>query len=152
MISRCLETGSCAGTEYAQSSVGKMGKVEKMAKIICVEDELDIQEDIVEVLTEQGHQVIAASDGLEGFEAIQRHRPDLVVCDFLMPRMNGGQLFEKLKNEYTDFLKLPFVFLSAHADKRHIENGVTMGADDYLTKPVQFERLIETVNELLAES
>jgi len=122
-----------------------------MANIICIEDEEGIREDIVEELTEQGHSVISVGDGEEGLLAIRNHSPDMVICDFLMPRMTGGELFQKLKDDYPDFENLPFVFLSAHADKEHVENGESMGASAYLTKPVNFDLLVSTVNELLGK-
>lgn len=123
-----------------------------MAKIICIEDEVGIRDDIVEELVEAGHQVIPASNGAEGLQAVWDNRPDLVICDFLMPKMNGGQVFLELKNSYPDFSALPFIFLSAHADKENVENGVSMDADAYLTKPVNFDMLIETVTGLLAKN
>lgn len=122
-----------------------------MAKIICIEDEEHIRDDLVEELTDAGHHVIPACNGAEGLQAIWENQPDLVICDFLMPKMNGGQVFQKLKDEYPNFQDLPFVFLSAHADKQSVENGVTMDADIYLTKPVNFDVLIETVTGLLAK-
>jgi len=121
-----------------------------MIKIVCVEDEATIRDDLVEELSDQGHQVIAVGDGQAGLEAIWEHHPDMVICDFLMPRMSGGDLFQKLKDDFPGFENLPFVFLSAHADERHVQDGVKMGADAYLTKPVNFDLLIETVDGLLS--
>jgi len=120
-----------------------------MAKILCIDDEISIREDIVEELLEAGHQVISACNGIEGFQALVESQPDLVICDFLMPKMNGGQLFQKLKSEYPDFHNLPFIFLSAHADKENLENGMTLDADAFLTKPVHFDSLMDTVNKLI---
>lgn len=120
-----------------------------MAKIVCIEDEIQIQEDIVEELREFGYEVIAESNGKNGLRAIIRESPDLVVCDCLMPEMTGTELFEKLRDDYPEFASVPFVFLSAHADKKHMESGVRLGADAYLTKPINFDILLTTIDGLL---
>ena len=121
-----------------------------MAKILCIEDEISIQEDIVEELSEFGYQVIAESNGRDGLRAIIKDSPDLVVCDCLMPEMTGTQLLQTLKNDYPEFASVPFVFLSAHADERHVEDGVGLGADAYFTKPINFDILLITIEGLLA--
>lgn len=120
-----------------------------MARILCVEDESDIRRDIADELTDAGHEVIARGSGTEGLKAILEHEPDLVVCDCLMPEMTGGELLTVVRRDHPDLHDLPWVFLSAHADKRQIEQGFGLGAQAYLTKPVDFDKLITTIKALL---
>ena len=123
-----------------------------MARILCVEDEDDIRADIVEELIDAGHEIFAASNGLEGLEAVPAFGPDLIISDCLMPKMTGPEFFQALHRELPAFAGTPFVFLSAHADGSHIEEGMALGADAYLTKPVDFDRLLSVVNSLLNRS
>ena len=120
-----------------------------MAKIVCVEDEEQIRAVLVEELTDIGHEVIETRNGKEGLDAILQHEPDLVICDWLMPSMTGLELFTALKVDRPQFADLPFVFVSAHANKEHVETGLSLGADAYFTKPVDLERLLNTVTLLL---
>ena len=122
-----------------------------MANILSVEDEPDIQADIVEELTEAGHHVTTVSNGAEGLSAVAEHRFDLIICDSLMPVMTGPEFFRRLREDHPELNDVPFVFLSAHADRTHVEDGLKWGADAYLTKPVDFAELMNTVESLLAQ-
>lgn len=123
-----------------------------MASILNVEDEADIQADIVEELTDAGHEVITATTGEEGLKAVLEHHVDLVICDSLMPVMTGLEFFHRLRADHPEKRDIPFVFLSAHADSTHVEDGLERGADAYLTKPVDFTELMETVEALLVRT
>lgn len=123
-----------------------------MAIILNVEDEADIQSDIVEELTDSGHQAIAATTGEEGLNAVLEHPVDLIICDSLMPVMTGLEFFRRLRTDHPEMNDIPFIFLSAHADKTHVEDGLERGADAYLTKPVDFTELMETVEALLVRT
>lgn len=120
-----------------------------MARILSVEDEPDLQTDIVEELLDAGHQVVAANTGQEGLEAVIERAPDLIVCDSLMPVMTGLEFFTQLRADHPEMDHVPFIFLSAHADRTHVEEGLEHGADAYLTKPVDFTELLETIDSLL---
>ena len=122
-----------------------------MARILSVEDEADIQADIVEELVDAGHEVITAMTGAEGLAAVIEHTPDLIICDSLMPVMTGLEFFTRLRRDYPEMNEVPFIFLSAHADKTHVEDGLERGADAYLTKPVDFTELMEAVESLLEQ-
>jgi len=117
-----------------------------MSKILCIEDEADLREDIVEELELAGHIVLQAADGREGLEMILKYEPDIVISDITMPRMNGNALLKEIRNNYPKFAVMPFIFLSALADKGDVVDGLSLGADDYLTKPIDFELLITKVN------
>ena len=70
-----------------------------------------------------------------------KHEPDLVVCDISMPRKNGHQLLREVRDTHPHLTEMPFIFLSALADKSDVMDGLTLGADDYITKPVDFDIL-----------
>jgi DNA-binding NarL/FixJ family response regulator len=109
--------------------------------ILCVEDDPETASLLVEALTELGYVVEHAPDGESGLARILAARPDLVLCDVRMPRMGGFELLEKVTAAGPGFAKLPFVFLTALGDREHELAGRRLGADDYLTKPVDFEIL-----------
>lgn len=111
------------------------------ATILCIDDEVLLREDIVEELEDEGYHVLQASDGNEGLKQILQHRPDLVICDITMPRKNGYELLKEVRMEHGISAEMPFIFLSALADKEHVVAGLKMGADNYMTKPVDFDVL-----------
>lgn len=122
-----------------------------MAKLLCVEDESEIQADILEELTDAGHAVATATTGVEALQAIAGDRFDLILCDNLMPVMSGLDLLGRIRSNHPELAGIPFIILSAHADKTHVQQGLERGADAYLTKPVDFAELLGTVERLLAE-
>jgi len=122
-----------------------------MTRILCIEDETALREDIVEEFSDAGYETLAAENGEVGYRAILDHRPDLVLCDINMPDMNGHELLTRLRTEHAELGDMPFVFLSALADRRDIIAGKKLGADDYLTKPVDFEMLLATVESRLGQ-
>jgi len=121
-----------------------------MALIVCVEDEAGIRDLIAGELTDAGHEVIEAADGNEALEVIMRYGPDLVVSDWLMPKMSGGELLKTLRRDHPQFADMPFVIVSAFIDKEYVEQSTGLGVDAYLTKPIDFDLLLETVNRLLS--
>lgn len=123
-----------------------------MKKILCIEDERFLREDIVEEMADAGYQVIQACDGREGLEMIVEHKPDLVVSDISMPNMSGSELVVRLRSDFPQFADMPVIFLSALADRNDVLDGVRMGADDYLTKPIDYEMLIAKVEASLRQS
>jgi len=122
-----------------------------MRTILCIEDEPDIRESICEELVDAGFKVIEAGNGQEGLVAIQQNEPDLVLCDINMPVMDGSALLMCLRENYPDLAGVPFVFLSANADRNFVIAGKELGADDYLTKPIDFDLLIATIKARLGQ-
>ena len=122
-----------------------------MATILCIEDEAELRDIITEVLEEAGYDVCVANDGEKGIEMILEHKPDLVVSDITMPAMDGRELFMELRENHPSFADLPFIFLSALADQKDICEGLKLGVDDYLTKPLNFEMLLATVQSNLRQ-
>ncbi len=121
------------------------GVATSMARILCVEDEEAIRSLIVEELRDAGHEVLEAPDGIVGLAMIEQHRPDLVLCDVSMPRMDGYQVLKRTRALGPGFRVMPFLFLSAMAEPSQIVEGKSLGADDYITKPIQFEELFAKV-------
>ena len=119
--------------------------------ILCVEDEADIRGDIAEELREAGYETVEAANGREGLEAMAEHKPDLVLCDITMPEMNGYEMLTALRDNHPELADLPFVFLSALADRKDIIAGRQLGADDYVTKPVDFGMLLAMVESRLRQ-
>jgi DNA-binding response OmpR family regulator len=115
-------------------------------RILCVEDERETAALIAEELGERGFAVDLAYDGREGFAAILRETPDLVLCDISMPRLSGFELFTSLKAVAPRFAHMPFVFLTALAGRDFELKGRRLGADDYVTKPIDFD-ILEAVIE-----
>lgn len=122
-----------------------------MARILCIEDEADIREDITEELRDSGFETVEAANGREGLEVLQRDQPDLVLCDISMPVMDGYQLLTELREHHPDLAEVPFLFLSALSDREHVISGKSLGADDYLTKPIDFDVLLATVKARLQQ-
>jgi class 3 adenylate cyclase len=119
--------------------------------ILCIEDEEPLRRMITAELRDAGYETIEAGEGEAGLRAILEHRPDLVLCDVNMPVMSGYELLSELREKHPDLRDAPFVFLSALADRRDVIAGKRLGADDYLTKPVDMEVLIATVESRLMQ-
>jgi DNA-binding response OmpR family regulator len=119
-------------------------------KILCVEDDRETAALISEELVERGYAVTVAHDGREGFSAILRDTPDLVLSDISMPVMSGFELLERLTAVAPRFGNMPFVFLTALTDRDNELKGRQLGADDYVTKPIDFEVLDAIIRARLA--
>lgn len=112
-----------------------------MASVIYVEDETTLREDVAEELADAGYTVHQASDGKEGLDMILKLRPDLILSDITMPRMNGHELLLEVR-KHPGFETLPFLFVSALCDHKDMVEGVRLGADDYMTKPIDYDILL----------
>lgn len=121
-----------------------------MAKILVIEDEELVRANIAELLDAEEHDVVTAENGFLGALWAQEHLPDLIICDVMMPELNGYEVLATL-SENSDTAMIPFIFLTAMADKSEIRQGMTSGADDYLTKPFSRMELLEAVNTRLTK-
>jgi DNA-binding response OmpR family regulator len=110
-------------------------------RILCIEDDSETAGLIAEELIDRGYQVALASNGDEGFDAILTSPPDLVLADINMPVISGFELLERLTGIEPRFATVPFIFLTALADRASELRGWRLGADDFITKPVDFEIL-----------
>jgi DNA-binding response OmpR family regulator len=115
-----------------------------MKKILVIEDTPAMRDLIVDTLTMENYECVAAEDGLSGVEAARQHHPDLVICDIHMPRMDGYGVLESIRSE-SAMSTMPFIFLSGAAERGNVRKGMELGADDYLTKPFTIQELIASV-------
>jgi len=113
-------------------------------KILIIEDNEDIRESSMEILELAGYEVLQAENGKIGVELAQQHLPDMILCDIMMPELDGyGVLYLLSKNQNTE--NIPFIFLTAKAERADMRKGMEMGADDYLTKPFDDMELLNTI-------
>lgn len=113
--------------------------------ILVIEDEEAINEGVCEILAHHGYSVLSAMDGEQGLVMIQEFEPDLVLCDIMMPKMDGFTLLQKLRSD-DRYLTLPFIFLTAKSQAEDILEGLKTGADDFLPKPFDTKELIQAVD------
>ncbi|MBK7762005.1 MAG: response regulator [Bacteroidetes bacterium] len=115
-----------------------------MYHILLIEDNEDVRENTAEILEMAGYKVNTAADGKKGVEEVKREKPDLIICDIMMPVLDGyGVLHMLYKNPET--ATIPFIFLTAKADRSDMRKGMEMGADDYITKPFDKIELLNAV-------
>nr|WP_290223933.1 GGDEF domain-containing response regulator [Trichocoleus desertorum] len=115
-----------------------------MTKILVIEDDQPVRENIVELLEVEEFDVIGAENGLLGVQLAQKHLPDLVLCDVMMPELDGYGVLTALRADPST-AAIPFIFLTAKADKTDLRQGMNLGADDYLTKPCTADELLEAI-------
>lgn len=120
-------------------------------KILLIEDDKTVRENTAELLELSNYEVETASNGKIGIEKAPVFLPDVVVCDIMMPEMDGYQVLESLSKDET-LKKIPFIFLSAKTDHKDVRRGMNLGADDYLTKPFEEEELIDAIESRLAKA
>ncbi|MBL6449359.1 response regulator [Fulvivirga sp. 29W222] len=115
-----------------------------MKKILIIEDNKEIRENIAEILELDGYETIQAGNGKEGVQKALEEMPDLIVCDIMMPELDGyGVLHILAKKEET--ASIPFIFLTAKAERSDVRKGMKLGADDYLTKPFEDTELLDAI-------
>ncbi len=122
-----------------------------MKQILLIEDNKDIRENTAEILKLAQYHVVTARNGKEGVELAQQKKPDLIICDIMMPVLDGhGVLHLLSKNEETS--GIPFIFLTAKAERSDMRKGMEMGADDYLTKPFDDVELLNAIESRLRKN
>lgn len=122
-----------------------------MKSILIIDDNADIRENIAEILDLAGYKTVTAENGKKGVELALKNRPDLVVCDIMMPELDGyGVLHLLRKKPETQFV--PFIFLTAKTERTDLRKGMEMGADDYITKPFEDIELLNAIETRLKKS
>ncbi|MBT1703753.1 response regulator [Chryseosolibacter indicus] len=122
-----------------------------MKKILLIEDNTEIRENTTEILALANYNVVIAENGKVGVELAQREKPDLIICDIMMPELDGyGVLHILSKKEET--AAIPFIFLTAKTEKTDIRKGMNLGADDYLTKPFDDTDLLNAIEARLKKN
>jgi PAS domain S-box-containing protein len=120
-------------------------------KILIIDDFQPLLEEIFGFLDFEGYKTYKAKDGAEGIQMAVQYIPDLIICDIEMPVMDGYQVYKALE-QIPMTNNIPFVFLTARVQSNDIRKGLLLGADDYLTKPVELDELILTVRKRLEKS
>ena len=115
-----------------------------MTKILVIEDEVSLRDNTIELLQAEGFQCVGAENGVQGVYLAQRHKPDLIVCDVMMPEMDGFGVLAQLQDT-PETATIPFIFLTAKADPVHVREGMEQGADDYISKPYTAEELLKAI-------
>ncbi|MFB8790069.1 MAG: response regulator [Potamolinea sp.] len=119
-----------------------------MTKILVIEDEESVRENILELLEVEGFNAISAENGLIGLAKAQQQHPDLILCDIRMPELDGYGVLTALRAEPTT-ARIPFMFLTAKAAKSDLKRGIELGANAYITKPFALTELLKAICLLL---
>lgn len=122
-----------------------------MTKILVIEDEGTVRENILELLDAEGFDAIAAENGRIGLELAKQHLPDLILCDVRMPELDGYGVLTGLRSEATT-VAIPFLFLTAKAAKTDLTYGLELGATAYITKPFTLSQLLEAIAQALLQN
>lgn len=120
-----------------------------MNKVLIIEDDPVLRENTAELLELANFRVYTASNGSKGVLQAKQHLPDIIICDIMMPELDGYGVLQSLSNEDST-KQIPFVFLSAKTENRDIRKGMDLGADDYITKPFTESELLGAINSRLA--
>ena len=119
-----------------------------MKSILVIDDNPGIRENTAEILELAGYKTLTAENGKKGVELAQKEKPDVIVCDIMMPELDGyGVLHLLRKNPETE--QIPFLFLTAKTERSDFRKGMEMGADDYITKPFDSEVLLLKIKAIL---
>jgi DNA-binding response OmpR family regulator len=113
--------------------------------ILVIEDETQMRRNICTILEMEGFQVISARNGQEGLEKAQTQKPDLILCDLMMPELDGEQVFAAIN----DKSETPFIFLTGRGNTAFFRRELPAGAEGYLSKPISAEELLSVVNSHL---
>ena len=122
-----------------------------MKKILVIEDEPEMRRNITTLLRYHDYEPIAAANGRDGVQAARREKPDVILCDVMMPELDGYGVLQELQLDVS-LARTPFIFLTAKGEKDDLRSGMNLGADDYLTKPVANADLIRAIEARLRRS
>jgi DNA-binding NarL/FixJ family response regulator len=120
-----------------------------MKTILVIEDQPDMRNNLRIILEMENYRVLAAANGFEGVRLARERRPDVIVCDVMMPELDGHGVL-KLVREDAATAHTPFIFLTARGEKQDLRAGMNLGADDYLTKPIVASDLLHAIEARLA--
>lgn len=120
----------------------------KAKKILLIEDNPEVRENTTEILELAGYNVTSAPNGKVGVELVQRDKPDLIICDIMMPDLDGYGVLHILSKK-PETAAIPFIFLTAKTEKMDVRKGMNLGADDYLTKPFDDTDLLNAIEARL---
>lgn len=122
--------------------------MEHRTRLVLIEDDDSLREEMVFILEAEGFDVKAAESGRQGLLLIEETHPDIICCDIMLPNLDGYQVLKKLTGspEHAD---IPFIFITARSDWQQVRYGMTLGADDYITKPFSHNELLSAIRTRL---
>jgi DNA-binding response OmpR family regulator len=119
-----------------------------MKTILLIEDNDSIMDNLTEFLTLEGYLILTARTGQTGIDIAREHRPDLIVCDMLMPEMDGNEVLRRLLT-MAETAEIPFIFSTSMSEKIDRNEAMRLGADDYIVKPFDPETLLAMVKKCI---
>ena len=119
--------------------------------VLVIEDEKDIRDSICEILKFEGYQVLSADNGAAGVDVMSRKKPDMILCDIMMPDLNGYEVLQKVK-EIFPVSEIPFIYITALSERKDYRTAMNLGADDFLTKPFSVDELLNAVRVRLEKA
>ncbi|MBU0721268.1 response regulator [bacterium] len=117
-----------------------------MQRVLIVDDEFLNRRLLSKILLKEGYEVLEANDGMDAIEILKIHNIDLILMDLMMPKMDGFEATKLIKSE-KKLSAIPLIIMSAIADKSHIQRGLELGADEYLTKPFDLGKFVDTIKK-----
>ncbi|MCL4507403.1 MAG: response regulator [Chloroflexi bacterium] len=121
-----------------------------MTRILVIEDDTDLRQNLVDLLELEEYEVFSGADGEEGLTCARECLPDLIVCDIMMPKLDGYGVLKELRAD-PNCLVIPVIFLTAKTDRQSVRMGMELGADDYLTKPFTQQELLRSIQTQLSK-
>ena len=115
-----------------------------MKKILVIEDEVFIRENLMELLEIEGFEALGAENGSIGVQMAKVHQPDLILCDVMMPELDGYGVWSALRED-TGTKRIPFIFLTAGADRRNLQRIRDLGMTDYILKPFNVDQFLQAI-------
>ncbi|MFO1460923.1 MAG: response regulator transcription factor [Verrucomicrobiota bacterium] len=122
-----------------------------MKRILIIEDQAPMRRNLAQLLELEGYTVLSADNGLTGLDLARKEQPDVILCDVMMPGLDGHGVIRALREDATT-TQIPFIFLTARGDRTDVRTGMNYGADDYLTKPVVRDDLLAAIETRLARA
>jgi len=119
-----------------------------MKKVLVIEDNIDIRENIIEILELEGYTLFNADSGIKGVDLALEHQPDIILCDIMMPELDGYGVLQMLQ-KHKETNTIPFIFLTAKAEHLDQREAMELGADDYLVKPFDGLELLSSIESQL---
>lgn len=119
-----------------------------MIRVLVIEDNLEIRDNVTEILEIEGYEVVEAANGKIGIQLAEELLPDLILCDISMPQISGYDVLRHLKSKEST-ASIPFIFLTANVEKRDRQEGYSLGADGYISKPFELDNLLSEIRRCL---
>ena len=121
-----------------------------MKKILVIEDEVFIRENLIELLEIEGFEAVGAENGLVGVHLAKQSKPDLILCDVMMPELDGYEVLHALREDSAT-ATIPFLFLTASADRNNLQKIREMGMNDYILKPFNVDKFLAAIANRLED-